>query len=154
MRRAFLFALTLSCISPLSAQAQPAVATQDAAGAKKAEVRKLLRLLGAGESGVKAMKGALAAQRQANPQIPEAFFTAFMAEFTAERLEDLAVPIYEKHLTAAEVRALLAFYATPEGQSFTRKQGVILEEAMLAGQKLGAQVGQEVAARLQAEGKL
>lgn len=144
MRRAFLFALTL----PLLAQA-PAVDT-----AKRGEVRKLLRLIGAGENGVKAMKGALDAQRQANPQIPEAFFTAFMAEFTAQRLEEMALPIYDKHLTAAEVKALLAFYATPEGQSFVRKQGLILEESMLAGQKLGAEIGREIATRLQAEGKL
>lgn len=154
MRRAFLLALALSPLLPLSAQTQPVAAKQDAASAKQAEIRKLLRLLGAGESGVKAMKGALAAQRETNPQIPEAFFTAFEAAFTAERLEELVVPIYDKHLTAAEVKALLAFYATPEGKSFIRKQGLILEEAMLAGQKLGVQVGQEIAERLQAEGKL
>ncbi len=144
MRRACLLALTL----PLLAQAP------DAAAAKQADVRKLLHLIGAGENGVKAMKGAMEGQRQANPQIPEAFFTAFMAEFTPQRLEELALPIYDKHLTAAEVKALLAFYATPEGQSFIRKQGLILEESMLAGQKLGAEIGRAVAERLQAEGKL
>ncbi|HJV90804.1 MAG TPA: DUF2059 domain-containing protein [Holophagaceae bacterium] len=148
MRRPLAFAFTLSLLGPLAAQA-PAPGH-----AQREDVRKLLRLLGAGENGVKALKGAMAAQRGANPQIPEAFFTAFEAEFTAQRIEEAVLPIYEKHLTAGEVKALLAFLATPEGKSYTEKQGLILQESMAAGQKLGEQVGREVATRLQAEGKL
>ncbi|HJV21226.1 MAG TPA: DUF2059 domain-containing protein [Holophagaceae bacterium] len=148
MRRAFVLPFLLVLLGPLAAQA-PAPGP-----AKREDVRTLLRLLGAGENGVKALKGAMDAQRGTNPQIPEAFFTAFEAEFTAQRIEDAVLPIYEKHLDAAEVKALLAFLATPEGRSYTRKQGVILEESMQAGQKLGEQVGREVAERLQAEGKL
>ncbi len=156
MRRACLLALTLSLLAPLTAQTRPGTPGQapDPAPAKREDLRRLLHVIGAGENGVRTMKIALEGQRKANPQIPEAFFTAFEAEFTAQRLEDMALPIYDKHLTAAEVKALLAFYATPEGQSFAKKQGLIMEESMLAGQKLGEQVGRDVAARLQAEGKL
>lgn len=154
MRLALIFALTL--LAPLSAQTGSGgpAQTADPASAKREDVRRLLRLIGAGENGVRAMKAAMQSQRQTNAQIPEAFFVAFEAEFTAQRLEDLALPIYDKHLSAAEVKALLAFYGSPEGKSFAQKQGLITEESMLAGQKLGAQVGQEVVARLQREGKL
>lgn len=37
MRRAFLLALAFSCLNPLTAQTQPAVAGKDAASAKQAE---------------------------------------------------------------------------------------------------------------------
>lgn len=132
-----------------------ALLAQGAAPAPKADdVRALLRVMKAGENAVAAMKRSIPAMRQAMPQVPETFWTAFTAEFTPQRMEDLALPIYEKHLTAAEVKALLAFYATPEGASFIRKQPLLQEESMLAGQKLGEQVGREVAERLQAEGKL
>jgi len=132
-----------------------ALLAQGAAPAPKADdVRALLRIMQAGENAVAAMKRSIPAMRQAMPQVPEAFWTAFTAEFTPQRMEDLALPIYAKHLTAAEVKALLAFYATPEGASFIRKQPLLQEESMLAGQKLGEQVGREVAERLQAEGKL
>lgn len=121
---------------------------------KREDVRALLRALRAGDNAVEAMKRSIPAMRQAMPQVPEAFWSAFAAEFSAQRMEDLALPIYEKHLTAAEVKALLAFFATPEGTSFARKQPLILAESMEAGQKLGQEVGQQVAQRLQKEGKL
>ena len=124
------------------------------AAPRREDVRALLKALRAGENAVEAMNRSIPAMRQAMPQVPEAFWTAFAAEFTPQRMEDLAVPIYEKHLTAAEVKALRAFFATPEGASFARKQPLILAESMAAGQKLGQEVGQEVAARLQKEGKL
>lgn len=124
------------------------------AAPRREDVRALLRALHAGDNAVETMKRSIPAMRQAMPQVPEAFWDAFAAEFTAQRMEDLALPIYEKHLSAAKVKALLAFFATPEGASFARKQALIMAESMAAGQKLGEQVGREVAERLQREGKL
>jgi hypothetical protein len=143
-------------LSPLVAQSSGAVTPKPGAAESpaRADIRKLLHLLRAGENGMQAMRTLAESQQKVNPQIPTAFWDAFLAEFTAERLVDTALPAYEKNLTPAEVKALIAFFSTPEGQSYARKQSQILQEAMEAGQKLGAQVGQEVAARLQKEGKL
>lgn len=140
-------AVTLCLPAALLAQAPPSAP-------KREDVRALLRVLKTGENAVASMQRSIPAMRQAMPQVPEAFWTAFAAEFTPQRMEDLALPIYEQQLSGAEVKALLAFFATPEGASFARKQPLILEASMVAGQKLGEQVGREVAERLQAEGKL
>lgn len=40
------------------------------------------------------------------------------------------IPIYEKHLSKKEADALIAFYSSPEGQSFMKKSPVMGLEAM------------------------
>lgn len=134
----------------------PALLAQapSAAEAKRADLRKLLGLMKAGDLAIQVMKDSLPAMKQAAPQVPEVFWSAFMAEFTPARMEEIALPVYEEMLTAEEVKAYLAFLSTPEGASIARKQPVIMKKSMEAGQKLGGEVAQQVAARLQAEGKL
>lgn len=154
MRNPSALLLGFCLATSLGAQTPKAAPASDAAAQKRADIRKLLTLQGAGENGVKAMQATLESQKQANPQIPEVFWTTFMQEFNAERIIETALPVYEKHLTEAELKALLAFYATPEGRSFATKQGVIMAEALLAGQEAGKQIGMEVALRLQKEGKM
>ena len=154
MRSPSTLLLGLCLATGLGAQTPKTAPASEATAQKRADIRKLLTLLGAGENGVKAMRATLEAQKEANPQIPEVFWTTFMQEFNAERIIETALPVYEKHLTDAELKALLAFYATPEGRSFAAKQGAIMAESLQAGQEAGKQIGQEVATRLQKEGKL
>jgi uncharacterized protein len=114
------------------------------ADAKRTDIKKLLSTIEAGKLGVQAMKQVMAQQAQANPNIPESFWTEFSQEMTAEKLEEMMVPVYEKNLTHEEVKALLKFYATPEGLSFAKKQGVIQREASEAGQKLGMETAMKI----------
>lgn len=144
MRHALMILLAL----PMCAQ------TPDAAAAKRADLKKIFAITKPGDAGVQSMKQSLPALKQASPQIPDVFWDAFLAEFNAQKVEELILPIYEDNLTAGEVKAYLAFLGTPEGASVARKQPLILKQAMEAGQKLGEQVGREVAERLHAEGKL
>ncbi len=125
-----------------------------AAAAKRADIQKIFAIAKVGEVAVRAMEQSLPALKEASPQVPEVFWTAFMAEFTPKRMEDLVLPIYEEVLTMEEVKAYLAYLSTPAGASMVRKQPLILQRSMDAGQKLGAEVGRKVVERLQAEGKL
>ncbi|HJU82951.1 MAG TPA: DUF2059 domain-containing protein, partial [Holophagaceae bacterium] len=110
MRRA---ALALLMVPVLSAQApKPA----DEVAAKQADIRKLLVLMDAGQMSVQAMKQASEAQKKANPEIPEAFWDGVFQELTADRMVEMAVPVYERNLTHEEIKALLTFYSTPEGR--------------------------------------
>jgi hypothetical protein len=134
----------------------PALLAQapSAAEAKRADIKKRLGIMKAGELGVQSIAQSLPSMKQAAPSVPPIFWDEFQKEFTAQRMEDLVVPVYEEVLTADEVKAYLAFLSTPTGASFARKQPVLLQKCMEAGQKLGAEVAQQVAARLQSEGKL
>lgn len=147
MRRA---ALALLLVPGLMAQApQP-----DDAAARREEVRKLLKVMDAGNLAVQAMKQAAEAQKKTHPEIPDAFWEGMLKELTADRMVEIAEPVYERNFTREEVRALITFYSTPEGRAVMQKFPTVMKECMEAGQKVGAEVGKQVAERLHAEGKL
>lgn len=148
--------LPAALLSPtvLAAQAPASAPTDAAAEAKRADIRKLLNLMHTGEAGVAGMHRMVDAMKAANQQLPPEFWDEFLKAATAEKIVEISVPVYEKHLTAGEVKAYLAFAATPEGAAIMAKLPVINDEAMAAGQAWGQQLGLEVAQKLHAEGKL
>ena len=131
-------------MSPASAQGPAASRPVDAATA--ASVRRLLAVTGATKLMLSTMESMIAAQRQANPQIPAGFWDAFMAHARRDttRLIDMLVPIYAAHLTRSEIEELLRFYLSPVGQRLTAVQPDILRESTLAGQQWGEVIGRAV----------
>ena len=140
---AAIFGLVLT-MSPAAAQDQPAGRPVDAATA--ASVRRLLTVTGATKLMLTSMESMIAAQRQANPQIPAGFWDAFMARARRDttQLIDQLVPIYAAHLTRAEIDELLRFYQSPVGQRLTAVQPDIVRESTLAGQRWGEVIGRAV----------
>lgn len=47
---------------------------------------------------------------------------------------DAMIPIYQKHISKADLNAIVAFYSSPVGQRLLEEQPAILSEAMEAGQ--------------------
>ena len=65
----------------------------------------------------------------------DAFSTRFVSEFTSaidfdQLLEEVYVPLYEKHFTEDELRQLLAFQRSPLGQKSTKLIPLIMQEGM------------------------
>lgn len=56
---------------------------------------------------------------------------AFAAISADDMIKDV-VPVYQRHLTRSEVRALLAFYSSPPGQKILREQPAMIRESMQA----------------------
>ena len=53
--------------------------------------------------------------------------------FSGLSLDDLIqdlVPVYQRHLTRSDVRALIAFYSSPPGQKILREQPAMIKESM------------------------
>ena len=123
--------------SPAATQEQPPSHPVDAPTA--AAARRLLAVTGTTKLMLSSMESMLAAQREANPQIPAAFWDAFMAHARRDttRLIDMLVPIYASHLTQSEIEELIRFYTSPIGQRLTAVQPAILQESTLAGQNWG-----------------
>lgn len=151
MRRA----LTLLLLSAaLMAQAPAPPADDAAAVAKRADIRKLLDTMHAGEVAAQSMQKMADAMKATNKELPPEFWDEFLKEATPEKLTEISVPVYEKNLTAQEVKAYLAFASTPDGASIMRKMPQITSEAMQAGQAWGQQLGMQIAQKLHAEGKM
>ena len=79
-----------------------------------------------------------------------------LVDFTAEELIanqsdalEKMVPIYEKHLTIAEIDAAIEFYSKPEAQSLLKKMPSLMQESMLMGQEWGKNVMVRAMKRIQ-----
>jgi len=145
----------LLIVSPAAAQQQQASRPVDPATA--ASARRLLAVTGATKLMLGTMQTMIAAQRNANPQIPPEFWDVFMAHARRDttRLIDLLVPIYAAHLTRSELDDLVQFYTSPLGQRLTAVQPDILRESTVAGQQWGEVIGRMVGDSLtRAQGKL
>lgn len=53
-------------------------------------------------------------------------------EMPFEEMEQAMVPIYQQHLTKADVHALIAFYSSPTGQKVITEMPAIVAESMQA----------------------
>jgi len=135
-------------ISAVAAQDQPNRPVDPAAAVS---VRKLLAATGATKLMIGNLESMIASQRQNNPQIPAAFWVAFLAHARRDttRLVDMLVPIYAAHLTQPELEELLRFYNSPIGQRLTAVQPAIFKESMAAGESWGEQIARMVGDSLQ-----
>ncbi len=130
-----------------------ALAQSAAKGASKTEdIRKLMQLSGAGDLGAQMAKQMIPALKQAAPGVPEAFWSQFAAKIKGDDLVDLIVPIYEKHLTADEVKQLITFYQSPVGKKMVQVQPQIVQESMDAGRQWGIKLAEEAMREIHEKG--
>ncbi|MET1055074.1 MAG: DUF2059 domain-containing protein [Pedobacter sp.] len=95
--------------------------------------------------------------KQQQPNVPAEFWDEFGVEANKDisnQLLTLMLPIYQKHLTETDLLDIIAFYQTPAGKKFAEKSPLITQEAMVAGQEWGRQLGQKAVDNLKAKGYL
>lgn len=64
-------------------------------------------------------------------------FDTLFAALPLDELVDAIVPIYQKHLTKADLAAVTAFYSSPAGQKILKELPAIMSESMQAGGDIG-----------------
>jgi hypothetical protein len=74
-------------------------------------------------------------------------FNGIFDDLPLDEMVDAIVPIYQKHLTKADLEALTQFYGSPVGQKILNEMPAILSESMEA----GGQIGQRMFAAKSAE---
>jgi hypothetical protein len=114
--------------------------------ATTAAVRRLLDLTGAAKLALQSMEQMMPAQRAANPQVPAAFWDAFLAHARRDvpLLVDSLIPVYAAHFTKPELDQLVRFYESPIGRRLSAVQPQITQESMQAGQRWGAKIGEAI----------
>ncbi len=116
---------------------------------KKDDIRRLLRLTGSGDLGKQVATQLLGTFKAQNPKVPQKFWDDFAKEIKAEDLIEMVVPIYDKHLSQEDIKAVIAFYETPTGKRFVKALPQLTQESMAAGQKWGMALAQKVVDKLQ-----
>jgi hypothetical protein len=94
-------------------------------------------------------------ERQSN--IPNEVWDEMTVELNKIGIEDLVtmtLPVYQRHLTEADIKAIIAFYETPAGKKFAEKTPMITKESMQAGQEWGKKIGEAIGEKLKAKGYL
>ena len=141
--------LVMACVC---AAAQLAVATPPS----KQSVLRLLDAMGSVKTMTQVLDQTIAVQAEyfakLRPDIPADVMADLVSEGKKEakpqELLDLLVPVYQKHFSASEVRALLAFYQSPAGRKLALETPKIATESMQVGQQWGEQIGQRIGERI------
>lgn len=148
MRRALILA-TLPALLAAQAPTQPQNKTPS-----EQDVREMIRVTHVSELVCESLQKMLSSRRASNTSLPPEFWDEFSKEITPENLTEMAIPIYQANYTSAEIKALLAFAATPEGKSYLDKSPGMGNAFGAAGNAWVQQTGGKIAQKLHAEGKM
>jgi hypothetical protein len=135
----------------LTTNAQPTKGEDPAA---LATARELLEMSGGGKLGARVIEQLISTFKQRLPDVPTAFWDELGKEMNGNDLVTLAVPVYTKHFTVKEMKAIMTFYKTPAGAKLVESMPEITQEMSRIGQEWGKNVGQKVVQRLQEKGYL
>jgi hypothetical protein len=86
------------------------------------------------------------------PNVPPNVWMEVQEELKTSDLIEKVIPIYDKQLSAAEIKDLIKFYETPTGKKLIQVMPAITQESMVVGQQWGRAVGEKVVSRLKQKG--
>lgn len=121
----------------------------------KSSLTKLIQVSGSEAAYKGAINQMISMFKQQQSNVPQEFWNEFTIEVNKNainQLVNLVLPIYQKHLTEADLLSVIAFYETPAGKKFAEKTPLITQESMVAGQEWGKQIGQKVVDKLKEKG--
>ena len=138
---------------PSTGQANASSGQAKIDSAKEGDIRRLLELTGAKalavqtmttmEDGIKPLMSNSLPPGDYRDQLIDLFFAKFHSKADAQHLVDIAVPIYDKYLTAEEVKGLIRFYETPLGQKATGVMPKMVVEIQGESREWGEKLGRE-----------
>ena len=119
--------------------------------AKLADIHRLFELTGAANLGTQMMdnmsKNVKPLMTKSLPpgdyreKLIDLWFERFRSKFNPDAILNMAIPVYDKHLTREDIRGLIEFYQTPLGQKAIHELPAIQTELFESGSKLGQEVG-------------
>src|ERR1700740_1090738 len=139
--------------------------TPQAAGAidsqKAARIRELMEVTGAKnlgrqliDAGMEQFRGSVQESQPNNPrakQFVDAFVARFQKHFDPDSLNEQMIPIYDKYLTADDLKGLLDYYRSPLGQRMLKVMPEVTRESQAAGFALGQKAAQQTMEELKAD---
>jgi uncharacterized protein len=156
--------LTILLLAAACAGARGQEATGQAAEEKRPDIKRLLQLNGSGQAGVQIIEQMLPNMRnifrgvfESLPAKSRELAVQIMEEetrrgFTAERMTEEIIPIYDRYLTAEDIKSLITFYESPAGRKFVAVLPFIIRESGGAGEKIAGEVIGRIYKRYQEAG--
>ena len=152
-----LLMLGLICCTGTTVKAQTPASKE-----KEQTIRHLLELTKAGDLGTQILEQSLAQLKPSLATLAPAtrdkivviFEEEMRKDFSAQKMVEMIVPIYDKHFSLDELKQLITIYESPIGQKLITVLPLITRESFEAGASRGRITGERIKARLQAEGLL
>ena len=119
--------------------------------AYKTAIKKMMLVSGAENTYKTVINQMITVMKQQKPEVPKEFWDTMAEEMqksSVTDLTDMLTPIYQKHLTLADVQQLIAFYESPVGKKFAEKTPLITQESMQVGQEWGMKIGQKIVEKI------
>jgi uncharacterized protein len=120
---------------------------------KEKDIRRLLEITGTTarmvavmnemEKSIRPLMGKSFPDGEYRDKLIEAFFDKFHSKMNPQQLVELAIPVYDKHLSHDEVKGLIRFYETPLGQKTLEALPQMTAELMDQGRKWGEDLGRQ-----------
>ena len=104
-------------------------------------VRELMTRTGASKIGQQVMENML---RGLADEEDEEFIQKFLSLANPDQLVEMIVPLYVAHFDEETLKALIDFYKTPAGVKLVAAIPAITEGAMLAGQRWGTELAEQL----------
>jgi hypothetical protein len=130
--------------------------------AKEADIRRLIDLTGTAKLALQITAASLKRDRalleRAFPPGPrqqemvDLFVKKFEARLDPRGLTDRMVPIYDKHFSHDDIKALLSFYQSPAGQRTLQAMPMVLQQSANVGVNWGQEIGQQILMEMEKEG--
>ena len=124
----------------------------DTLNAKQKDILKMLKASGGSEGTEVVLDQMFDSFKQFYSSVPDNWWEEMKNGFDVKELQFLVIPIYDKHFTHEEVKALIAFYESPIGRKFALTLPKITQEAYVIGQAYGKRVAEEVMNKLKEDG--
>lgn len=115
---------------------------------KQEKVKEMMEITGSGNIGKYFADNMIDYLAKGYPDIPKFVLEEFKSEIKPNELQEMVVPIYEKHFTEKEIDDILMFYKTDTGKKLIEKLPIILQESTIIGEKWGKEIGQKVLNKL------
>jgi hypothetical protein len=129
--------------------------------AKEADIRQLMEVTGVNNLGDQLLTAGIAQFRASvlesqpdNPrakQFADAFAARFQKHFDPHSVIETVLPIYDKHLSSEDLKALLAYYRSPFGQRMLKVLPEVARDSQLAGYSLGQKAAEDAMEDLKGE---
>lgn len=117
----------------------------DVAPEKQAEIEKMLKLTGMEKLMDQMKVQMISSFKSSGNGLPDSFWENFEKKMNVNELLKMIIPIYDKHYSVEEIKAINAFYESPIGKKVLATLPAVMEESMKAGQEWGAKIAQQVA---------
>jgi hypothetical protein len=121
----------------------------------KSTLKKMLGIAGTEgtfKAAIKQMFGMFKQQYQNVPENVWADLETEMAKTSMDDLVEMLTPVYEKHMSIADLNKIIEFYQTPVGKKYAEKTPLIMQESMQVGQQWGMKVGQKFQEKMKEKG--